>query len=355
MNLKQQKFGTLPEGTQVDLYTLENDHGVVATITTYGGIVVSLMVPDQHGKFDDVVLGFETLGGYLAGHPYFGAIIGRYGNRIAKGKFVLNGVEYTLAQNNEENHLHGGLKGFDKVLWNAEGFTTDDGVGMNLRYLSEDGEEGYPGNLNVTVSYTLTNDNALKIAYTATTDKDTIVNLTNHSYFNLTGATSGKDILDHEMMLNADRFTPVGEGLIPTGELRSVKGTPMDFTQSTAIGARIRDEYDQLMMTGGYDHNWVLNSSDGSLALAAKVYEPTTGRVMEVYTTEPGIQFYTGNFLNGSITGKGNTVYDKHAALCLESQHFPDSPNQPAFPSTVLKPGEEYTQRTVYKFSTESR
>lgn len=350
MNLQQQKFGTLPEGTQVDLYTLENDHGVVATITTYGGIVVSLMVPDQHGKFDDVVLGFETLDGYLAGHPYFGAIIGRYGNRIAKGKFVLNGLEYTLAQNERENHLHGGLKAFDKVIWQSSEFKNDDGVGLKLTYLSKDGEEGYPGNLDVTVIYTLTNNNALKIEYSAASDKDTVVNLTHHSYFNLLGAMSGKDILEHEMMLNADCFTPVNQELIPTGELQSVKGTPMDFTQPIAIGTRLHDEYEQLAIAGGYDHNWVLNRQDDSSILAARVYESATGRVMEVHTTEPGIQFYTGNFLDGSITGKGNVVYQKHAGFCLETQHFPDSPNQPAFPSTVLKPGEKYTQTTVYTF-----
>ncbi len=352
MNIHQQEFGTLTDGTPVDLYTLENDHGVATAITTYGGIVVSLMVPDQQGKFDDVVLGYETLKEYSADHLYLGAIIGRYGNRIAQGKFVLKGVEYTLAQNNGENHLHGGLKGFDKALWKAEAFTADDRAGVNLTYLSKDGEEGYPGNLNVTVIYTLTNDNALKIAYTATTDKETVVNLTNHSYFNLTGAKSGQDILGHELMLNAERFTRADEGLIPTGELRSVTGTPLDFTQSAVIGTRIHDEYDQLVLAGGYDHNWVLNNSDGSLVFAAKVYEPTTGRIMEVHTTEPGIQFYTGNFLEGSIRGKGNIAYHKYGALCLETQHFPDSPNQPAFPSTTLKPSEEYTQTTIYTFST---
>lgn len=352
MNIQKQDFGKLPDGMSVDLYTLENDNGVIAKIITYGGIVVSLMVPDKHGKFDDVVLGYETLDGYMANTPYFGAIIGRYGNRIAKGKFSLNGVEYPLAQNNGKHHLHGGLKGFDQVVWEAVTFTHDDSVGLNLTYLSEDDEEGYPGNLHVTVIYTLTNNNALQIEYTATTDKDTVVNLTNHSYFNLAGAMSGRDIREHEIMLTADRFTPGDEGLIPTGELRSVKGTPMDFTQSTAIGARIHDEYDQLIIAGGYDHNWVLNSrSDRSLALAARVYEPTTGRTMEVHTTEPGIQLYTGNFLDGSITGKGNVVYHKYAGLCLETQHFPDSPNQPGFPSTVLTPDEEYTQTTIYRFS----
>jgi aldose 1-epimerase len=290
---------------------------------------------------------------YSTNPPYFGAIIGRYGNRIAKGKFVLHGVEYTLAQNNGGNQLHGGLKGFDKAIWNASEFNNNDGVGLKLTYLSQDGEEGYPGNLDVTVIYTLTNENALKIEYSATTDKDTVINLTHHSYFNLLGATSGKDILGHEVMLNADRFTPINQNIIPTGELRSVKGTPMDFTQPTTIGARIHEKDEQLILALGYDHNWVLNREDDSLIFAASVYEPTTGRVMKVYTTEPGIQFYAGNYLNEPIVGrgKGNLLYQKHAALCLETQHFPDSPNQPAFPSTELKPGETYAQTTEYKFS----
>jgi aldose 1-epimerase len=350
MNIDKQAFGKTTEGTSVNLYKLVNAHGLEAKITDYGGIVVSLMVPDRNGKLGDVVLGYNNLDGYLKKNPYFGCIIGRYGNRIGKGKFILNGMEYTLAQNNGENHLHGGIKGFDKVVWNAKEVKNDAGVGLELTYLSKDGEEGYPGNLSVIVTYTLTNNDELKIDYVATTDKDTVVNLTHHSYFNLAGA-GVRDILRHELMLDADRFTPVAEGLIPTGELRSVKGTPMDFTQPTAIGARIDQEDEQLRLGKGYDHNWVLNSGGGSLALAARVEEPATGRVMEVYTTEPGVQFYTGNFLDGSITGKEGKVYQRRYGFCLETQHFPDSPNHPDFPSTVLKPGEKYMQTTIYKFS----
>ena len=349
MQIDKQPFGKTAEGTPVDLYTLMNVHGLEAKITNYGGIVVSLMVPDRNGKLGDVVLGYGNLDGYLKKNPYFGSIIGRYGNRIGKGKFILNGVEYILAQNNGENHLHGGIKGFDKVVWNAREVQSEAGTGLELTYLSKDGEEGYPGNLSVTVTYTLTNNDALKIDYVATTDKDTVVNLTHHSYFNLAGA-GVRDILGHELMLDADRFTPVAAGLIPTGELRGVKGTPMDFTQPTAIGARIDQEDEQLRLGKGYDHNWVLNSGGGSLALAARVAEPATGRVMEVYTTEPGVQFYTGNFLDGSITGKEGRVYQRRYGFCLETQHFPDSPNQPAFPSTVLKPGEKYMQTTIYMF-----
>jgi len=350
MKIDKQAFGKTADGTAVDLYTLTNSHGVEAKIMTYGGVVTSLKVPDKNGKLGDVVLGYDHFDGYLKRGSYFGAIVGRYGNRIAKGRFTLNGVEYKLAVNNGENHLHGGLKGFDKVVWKAKAMKGRDGVGLELSYLSKDGEEGYPGNLNVTVIYTLTDNNELKIDYSATTDKDTVLNLTNHSYFNLADGGASK-ILGHEMMINADRFTPVDKGLIPTGELQRVKGTPLDFTQPTAIGARIDQSYEQLVLGGGYDHNYVLNSSDGSLALAARVYEPTTGRVMEVFTTQPGVQFYTGNFLDGTITGKGNKVYQKRSAFCLETQHFPDSPNKPEFPTAVLKPGEKYKQTTVYKFS----
>jgi len=361
MSITKQTFGNKADWVPVDLYTLTNVHGAEIKITNYGGIMVSLMVPDRQGKLGDVVLGFDTLQEYIANNPYFGAIIGRYGNRIAKGKFTLNGVKYTLAQNDGENHLHGGIKGYDKVVWSAkelpDGNTPplkgvgEDDPGLELTYVSPDGEEGYPGNLSITVTYTLTQDNALKIDYSATADRDTVVNLTNHSYFNLAGAGVG-DILEHDLMLNADRFTPVDDTLIPTGELRGVKGTPMDFTRPTAIGARINQDYDQLQFgPGGYDHNWVLNESDESPALAARTYEPTTGRVMEVYTTEPAIQFYTGNFLDGGITGKGGKVYNQRYGFCLETQHFPDSPNKPDFPSTVVKPGETYTTTTIYKFS----
>ena len=360
MKVEKEAFGTLTDGTVVDLYTLTNTHNVILKLMTYGGTIVSLIVPDHQGNLADVVLGFERFEHFVnPQNPYFGAIIGRYANRIARGKFMLDGIEYTLAQNNGVNHLHGGLKGFDKVVWNAREHVSEtsrpelaEGQGsVKLSYISQDGEEGYPGTLTVTVIYTLTDDNALKIEYSAETDQKTVVNLTNHAYFNLAGAASGQDILNHELMLVADQFTPGDAGLIPTGELRSVKGTPMDFTQSMPIGARIQASNEQLQAAGGYDHNWVLNSHGKSLALAARLYEPTSGRVMDVHTTEPGIQFYSGNFLDGSITGKGGIVYHKHAGLCLETQHFPDSPNHPEFPSTILAPGERYTQTTVYAFS----
>ncbi len=344
MSIEKSPFGKTAEGKDVDLYTLTNTNGLKAQIMTYGGIVTSLLVPDKNGVFADIVLGCDSLEEYIKGTPYFGALIGRYGNRIAKGKFTLDGVEYTLATNNGPNHLHGGLKGFDKVVWNAEQMQTDKGPALKLTYLSKDGEEGYSGNLSCTVIYTLTNDNELKISYEAETDKNTVINLTHHSYFNLGGHNSG-DILGHELTINADSFTPVDKDLIPTGEIKSVKGTPMDFTNPMAIGSRIKQ------VQGGYDHNYVLKSSDGSLALAALVYEPKSGRVMEVFTTEPGVQFYTGNFLDGSNKGKG-AVYNKHNGFCLETQHFPDSPNKPQFPSTVLKPGDKYKHETVYKFST---
>jgi aldose 1-epimerase len=346
--IKKQTFGQAASGEPVELYTLTNSNGMEARIMTYGGTVVSLRVPDRHGKFADVVLGYETLEAYLKNSPYFGAIIGRYGNRIGKGRFSLGGKQFTLPKNDGENTLHGGLKGFDKVVWKAKEVKGKDGIGLSLSYVSKDGEEGFPGNLTVTIVYTLTNDNELKIEYTATTDKTTVVNLTHHSYFNLAGEGG---ILNHELTIKADSFTPVDAGLIPTGELRSVKGTPMDFTQSAVIGARIDRQDEQLTLGRGYDHNWVLNNRTGRLALAARVYEPGSGRVMEVYTTEPGIQFYSGNFLDGSITGKGGQVYKQRYGLTLEAQHFPDSPNKPGFPSTVLRPGRRYNTTTIYKFS----
>lgn len=350
MSTTRADFGTMPDGTPVDLYTLTNVNGLVAEITTYGGAIVSLLVPDRDGNLGDVVLGFDTLDDYITKSPFFGCITGRYANRIGGARFTLNGVEYVLEQNEGENHLHGGIKGFDKVVWDAEPQSGDDGPELRLTYLSEDGEGNYPGNLSVEVVYTLTNDDELRIDYLATTDKDTIVNLTNHTYFNLADGGAG-DILDHELMIAADRFTPVDERSIPTGELRSVESTPLDFRQSAAIGARIDQSDEQLRYGGGYDHNFVLNNGGGELALAARVQDPVTGRVMEVYTTEPGVQLYTGNFLNGSFAGKGGIRYPKRSAFCLETQHFPDSPNKPDFPSTVLRVGETYQTTTVYRFT----
>jgi aldose 1-epimerase len=347
--IKKESFGKAPDGG-VDLYTITNANGVELRVTNYGGIIVSLRIPDKNGSLADVVLGYDNLDGYLANPAYFGAIVGRYANRIANGKFIVNGVEYHLAKNNGPNSLHGGLKGFNKAVWHAEPFTNEQGSGLILTYTSRDGEEGYPGNLKTKVTYTLTDKNELQIDYEATTDKATPVNLTSHGYFNLAGEGGG-DILKHELTLSADRFTPVDQTLIPTGELRPVKGTPLDFKKSTPIGARINDNYEQLLIGHGYDHNFVVNRKAGDLQLAARVREPGSGRVLEVYTTEPGVQLYTGNFLDGTITGKHGHVYNKHGALCLETQHFPDSPNHPNFPSTLLRPGQTYRSRTVYKFS----
>ena len=345
-------FGSTPAGEAVELYTLTNSKGMEAAIMTYGGILVSLKVPGSAGA-DDVVLGFDTLDSYLRDPPppYFGALIGRYGNRIGNAKFKLDGKEYKLAANNGKNHLHGGIRGFDKVVWKAR---TPDPHSLELTYLSKDGEEGYPGNLTATVTYTLTDDNELKIGYHATTDKDTVLNLTNHSYFNLAGQGEG-DVLGQQIMINADRITPVDSGLIPTGQLKSVEGTPFDFRQSRVIGARINDPTDQLKFGKGYDMNYVLNRTGAGLEPAARVTDPKSGRVMEVSTTEPAIQFYTGNNLDGSLTGKGGKKYPRFAALCLETQHYPDSPNKPAFPTTVLKPGEQYQTTTIYKFSANAK
>jgi len=344
MSIGTKPFGKTPDGQEVDLYTMTNTNGITAKITNYGAILVSLEVPDKNGKLADITLGFDTLDGYIKGHPYFGATVGRYANRICGAKFKLDGIEYELAANNGPNHLHGGIKGFDKVVWKAEDVTAESNQAfVKLSYLSKDGEEGYPGNLACTVTYTLTKDDELKISYEAETDKTTILNLTNHTYWNLAGQGNG-DILGHELMLNADKYTPVDEGLIPTGEIKSVKGSPMDFTKPMIIGSRI------IQVEGGYDHNYVLNSGGGTLAICAKVYEPTSGRIMEIYTIQPGVQFYTGNFLDGSITGKAGKVYNKNYGFCLETQHFPDSPNKPDFPSVVLKPGDKYTTVTVHKF-----
>ena len=350
-SVTKESFGKTADGESVDLYTLKNVHGVEAKITNYGGIVVSLKVPDRNGKFDDVVLGFNDLDSYLKGHPYFGAIIGRYGNRIAKGRFTLNGVEYKLAVNNGENHLHGGIKAFDKVVWTGKESKTSAGPAVTLTYLSKDGEEGYPGNLNVTVVYTLTNNNELKITYSATTDKDTVINLTHHSYFNLAGEGNG-DILNHRVLINATRFLPTDAGSIPTGELRQVAGTPFDFRKLTAIGARINQDEEQLKLGNGYDHTWVLESRPGgNLHLTARAFEPTSGRRLEMWTTEPGMQFYTGNFLDGTLTGKSGKIYQRRYGFCFETQHYPDSPNHPAFPTTTLKKGATYRSITVYRFT----
>lgn len=351
-NLKKESFGRTADGRNVDLYTLRNSSGMEVRIATYGGIIVSIRVPDRKGEFGDVVLGFSKLDSYLKGHPYFGAITGRYANRIAKGRFTLGGTEYKLATNNDANHLHGGVVGFDKMVWTARQLPVPDGVSLELTYLSKDGEEGYPGNLSNRVVYTLTNKNELRIDYDATTDKDTVINLTNHSYFNLAGEGNG-DILNHRLMINADRFTPTDAGAIPTGELRTVAGTPFDFTMPTAIGQRIEQDDRQLVLGKGYDHNWVLNGQMGTLRQAARVVEPTSGRVLEVWTTEPGLQFYTGNYLDGSLTGKSGKPYQRRAGFCLETQHYPDSPNKPAFPTTVLKKGARYRTSTVFKFAFE--
>jgi len=349
----KKSFGKTPGGQQVDLYVLTNKNGAEVSITNYGGAVVSLKVPDRNGKLADVVLGYDTVDGYMNDKAYFGALVGRYGNRIAHAQFVLDGKTYTLAKNNGENSLHGGVKGFNKALWAAKILPAKDGQSLELSYLSKDGEEGFPGNLKVSVVYTLTDTNALKIEYTATTDKKTVVNLTNHAYFNLAGQGSG-DILTHLLTIQADQFTPVDSALIPPGELRDVMDTPFDFRKPTSIGARIDQPDEQLKLGGGYDHNFVLRMPmDHGEYLAARVLEPSSGRVMEVWTTEPGVQFYTGNFLDDKTIGKGGVAYPKRSAFCLETQHFPDSPNQPRFPSVVLNPGARYHTITTYKFSVE--
>lgn len=352
MTISKQPFGSTAAAEPVDIYTLTNAKGMEVGISTYGGDIVSIKVPDKTGKLADVVLGFDNLAGYLQPNPYFGALIGRYGNRIAKGTFTLDGVTYKLATNNGPNHLHGGLRGFDKAIWSGRDMPTPDGVRLDLTYTSKDGEEGYPGELNATVTYTLAGEkNELRISYEAVTTKPTVVNLTNHSYFNLAGQGEG-DILKHSVTIMADRFTPVDSGLIPTGELKPVAGTPFDFRTPHTIGERIEANDPQIAAGKGYDHNFVLNKHEGDLELVARVTEPTSGRAMEVLTTEPGLQFYTGNFLDGAITGKGGKVYGRRAAFCMETQHFPNSPNQASFPSTVLRPTERYRSSTVYRFLT---
>ena len=346
--VEQQPFGTR-DGRPVTLYKLTNSHGVEIDAMNYGGIILSIRVPDRKGQFADIVLGHEKMEGYIPNPPYIGAIVGRYANRIANGTFTLDGKTYTLPKNDGPNTLHGGTtRTFDKVVWDGEPVKGKNGVAFS--YLSKDGEEGFPGNMKVKVTYTLTDSNELVIDYEATTDKASPINVSQHSYFNLKGEGNG-DILDHEVMINADRFTPVDKNLIPTGELRPVKGTPLDFTTSTKIGARIDDNYDQLVLGHGYDHNFVINRKGAGMALAARVLEPTSGRVLEVSTTQPGVQFYTGNFLDGSVTGKEGHVYKRRYGFCLETQHFPDSPNHPDFPTTILKPGEKFHQTTVFKFS----
>ena len=349
-HIEKQSFGATPAGDAVDIYTLRNDKGAEARIMNYGGVVVSLKMPDKNGAFSDVVLGYDNLDSYVKNSPYFGALVGRYGNRIAGAKFALDGTTYNLPANDGQNTLHGGTKGFDKVVWRAKARMSEDGPQLVLHYLSKDGEDGFPGNLDVTATYTLTQDNALRLEYTATTDKDTVVNLTHHSYFNLAG--SG-EILGHVLMIPADRFTPVDSTLIPTGELRPVENTPFDFRAPTAIGARIGQDDQQLKYGKGYDHNWVVNKNLGDLGLMARITEPSSGRVMEVSSTEPGLQFYSGNFLDGTITGKGGWVYAHRSALAMEPQHYPDSPNHPDFPTTELKPGETFHNTIIYKFSTE--
>jgi aldose 1-epimerase len=351
-SITKSDFGTTPDGQAVEIYTLHNSKGAEARIMTYGGIVQKLVMPDKNGNMEDIVLGFDTLDGYTGTNdPYFGALIGRYGNRIGAGTFTLEGQTYTLAKNNNGNSLHGGIKGFDKVVWTAKPSVGIHGPQLVLAYVSKDGEEGYPGNLEVTAIYTLTEDNALKLEYTARTDKPTVVNLTHHSYFNLAGQGNG-DILGDIVYINADQTTPVDSGLIPTGAFADVTGTPFDFRTPTTPGARINDPDPVLQYGPGYDHNWVINKPLGKFGLMARVVEPNSGRVMEVWSDQPGLQFYTGNFLDGSITGKDGKVYQKHYALCMEPQHYPDSPNKPNFPTTELKPGETYHNTIEYKFST---
>jgi aldose 1-epimerase len=346
--VEKAKYGTTKDGQAVDVFTLTNANGIVAKVITYGALLTEFHVPDRTGAMADVVLGFASLAAYEGDHPYFGATIGRVGNRIAKGRFKVDGREYTVALNNGPNHLHGGLRGFDKRVWKAQAVPAASGAAVKFTYASADMEEGYPGNLTAAVVYTLTDANELRLDYTAATDKPTLVNLTNHSYFNLAGEGQGT-ILDHELTIMADRFTPVDDTLIPTGEIAAVRGTVMDFTRSTAIGARIAQVPGAA--PGGYDHNYVLTHGGGVLAMSATVREPKSGRVMDVLTTEPGVQLYTGNFLDGTLIGKAGVAYKQHFGLCLETQHFPDSINHPNFPSVVLQPGKTYKSTTVYRFS----
>ncbi len=346
MNAHKEPFGQLADGREVFAYTLTSTKGLRARITNFGGALVSLYIPDRDGNLGDVVLGYDTVEGYVNQSVYIGATIGRYANRIGKAKFVLDGVTYQLAANNGPNNLHGGPKGFDKVLWETqEAVAAEDKAWVKMTYLSKDGEEGFPGNLQATVTYTLTNSDELQFSYEAKTDKKTVVCMTNHSYWNLAGQGNG-DILNHELFINADRFTPMDKAQIPVGAFASVHDMPLDFTRPRTIGSRLRH------LANGYDHNYVLNGKPGTLRVAAEVHEPHSGRTMEIQTTEPGIQFYSGNYLTEAVIGKEGKPYFKHAAFCLETQHFPDSPNKPTFPSVVLEPGQVYTSQTVHKFST---
>ncbi|MGE5244175.1 MAG: aldose epimerase family protein [Betaproteobacteria bacterium] len=341
-------FGTMPDGTPIDVFTITNAHGIEIRAITYGGVITSIRTPDRAGRFDDIVLGFDRLEDYVQRSPYFGAIIGRYGNRIARGRFTLDGRAYTLATNDGPNHLHGGVKGFDKAVWRGEPFEKGGDAGVVFTHVSPGGDEGYPGRLSVKVTYTLTSADALVIEYEATTDAPTPVNLTNHSYFNLTGGA--RDILGHELTIDADRYTPIDATLIPTGELAPVAGTPFDFRKATPIGARINQTNSQLANGKGYDHNFVLNAAGPGLHHAAHVVEPTTGRTLDIATTEPGLQFYSGNFLDGTLKGTAGHVYGHRFGFCLETQHFPDSPNHANFPSTILRPGQTYHSKTVIAF-----
>lgn len=343
-------FGETSEGHQIHLFTIKNNNSMIAKIINYGAILQSLYVADSKGNIQDVVLGYDTLKEYENDESYFGATVGRFGNRIAKGRFELEGVKYQLGVNNGENHLHGGIEGFNKKVWDPEIITMNEIPSLKLTYVSGDGEEGFPGELKISILFSLTQNNELKIAYEANTTKPTILNPTHHSYFNLLGAGAG-DILNHKMQINADAFTPVDEGLIPTGEIRDVSGTPMDFRTSFSIGDRIEEKDSQIIFGLGYDHNWVLNDWDGSLRKAVTLHEPESGRFMEVFTTEPGIQFYSGNFLDGTIRGKKEKFYTYRSALCLEAQHFPDSPNHPNFPPVILQPNKTFKKTTIYKFS----
>ncbi len=352
-SITKRAYGTTSDGKAVDEYTLTNARGMVAKIITLGGIITALHVPDRSGSLNDIVLGCNTVADYETKSSYFGALVGRYGNRIAKAAFTLEGKGYTLALNDGPNTLHGGLKGFDKQVWSAKEINGDNGVGLELGYVSPDGEEGYPGTLSVTVIYLLTNDNAIQINYSASTDKTTVVNLTNHSYFNLSGSSSGT-IYNHIVQINADRYTPVNDALIPTGELAPVEGTPFDFRSPKVVNGGLRSSHQQMVYGRGYDHNFILNRHSASgLEQAARVYDPASGRVMEVWTTEPAMQFYTGNFLNGTVVGSSGGLIRQGDGFCMETQHYPDSPNQPDFPTTTLNPGDTYQTTTVYKFLTD--